>query len=217
LYENKTTEEGISIETALAGQTLNNQPAITWKYLSQIERNCREAKFNRAHEVIARMERHFPRVWVLTQNIDSFHQAAGSRNIIDIHGDMHKLLCTQCGWRTEVKDYSRLSIPPRCPQCEHIVRPEVVFFGERLPSLKLQILSEQLSLGFDIYFSVGTTSVFPYIQQPILHARYHHRLTVEINPAETEISHLVDIKLPLRAAEAMDIIWNEYQKNQTCG
>ena len=113
LYNDKLTEDGIPVEMALAGETLKNRPQVTWKYLSEIEKNCRNAKFNRGHEVIAEMEKHFERVWVLTQNIDGFHYAAGSRYIIDIHGNMHKLACMSCGWRSEVKDYSLIDIPPR--------------------------------------------------------------------------------------------------------
>ena len=210
LYNDKTTDEGIPIETALAGETLTTRPAVTWKYLSQIEKNCRNAKFNRAHEVIAEMERHFERVWALTQNIDGFHCAAGSRNVIEIHGNMHKLRCMKCSWRTKVKDYSQLTIPPVCPKCGHCVRPEVVLFGEILPAYECQLLSAELAKGFDIYFSIGTTSVFPYIQQPIIDAKYSKRPTVEINPAETEISHIVDIKINSGAAEALDRIWREF-------
>lgn len=211
LYNEQGTEDGIPIETALAGQTLEKQPQVTWKYLSQIEKKFRQAKFNRAHEVIAQIERSFERVWVLTQNIDGFHQAAGSTNVIDIHGDMHKLQCTRCSWRGSVEDYSQIEIPPICPECKAIVRPQVVFFGELLPYEKLQALFGELHKGFDIYFSIGSTSVFPYIQQPILDAKYRGRPTVEINPASTSISDLVDIKLGMAAAEALDLIWNEYQ------
>ncbi len=210
LYNGKTTDEGIPIEMALAVETLNTRPEITWRYLAQIEERCRSAKFNRGHAVIAEMEKKFSRVWVFTQNIDGFHQAAGSRNVIDIHGDMHNLFCPNCLWRTTVKDYSRVKIPPLCPECNHIVRPEVVFFGEMLPEKKLRVLYTQLQKGFDLYFSVGTTSVFPYIQQPIFQARVSGKPTVEINPAHTEISDLVDIKLPLGAAQALENIWNQF-------
>src|SRR3989339_1716546 len=57
LYNDKSTEDGIPIEMALAGETLYTHPEVTWKYLLEIEKNCREAKFNRAHQVIAEMER----------------------------------------------------------------------------------------------------------------------------------------------------------------
>jgi NAD-dependent deacetylase len=209
LYNDKLTEDGIPVEMALAVETLREQPAVTWKYLSQIEKNCRNAKFNRGHEVIAEMEKRFERVWVLTQNIDGFHHAASSRNIIDIHGDMHKLACMRCGWRGVVKDYSEIDIPPTCHNCSGIVRPEVVFFGEMLPIDKLAVLERELTRGFDIYFSIGTSSVFPYIRQPIVAAKHLGRLTVEINPEDTEISQLVDIKLRMRAAVALDAIWRE--------
>lgn len=212
LYNDKITEEGIPIEMALAGETLEKQPEITWKYLSQIEKNCRNARYNRGHEVISEMEKYFKRVWVLTQNIDGFHRAAGSKNVIDIHGDMHSLLCAKCGWRKTIKDFSQIQIPPKCPECKAIARPEVVFFGEMLPEEKLAILYRELKLGFDIYFSIGTTSVFPYIQQPIFYARSCGRHTVEINPADTEISDIVDIKLGMRAAEALDAIWARHRR-----
>jgi len=207
LYNDKLTEDGIPVEMALAGETLRTHPEVTWKYLLQIEKNCRNAKFNRGHEVIAEMEKRFERVWVLTQNIDGFHHAAGSRNVIDIHGNMHKLACMSCGWRGAVEDYSLIDIPPRCPDCSGIARPEVVFFGEMLPIDKLAVLERELTRGFDIYFSIGTSSVFPYIMQPIIAAKHLNRPTIEINPEDTEISGLVDIKLRMRAAEALDKIW----------
>ena len=210
-YNNTTTEEGIPIETVLAGQMLESNPALTWKYLSAIEKKSRDAKYNRAHEIIAQMEQHFSRVLVFTQNIDGFHHAAGSRNIIDIHGNMHKLLCAHCGWRTVVSDYSAIEIPPLCPECNNIARPDVVFFGEMLPLDKVQDLTLQLAQGFDIYFSIGTTSVFPYISQPIEDAKASGRPTVEINPSETAISDLVDIKISLGAVDALDKIWAEYK------
>jgi len=207
LYNDKLTEDGIPVEMALAGETLRTHPEVTWKYLLQIEKNCRNAKFNRGHEVIAEMEKRFERVWVLTQNIDGFHHAAGSRNVIDIHGNMHKLACMSCGWRGAVEDYGLIDIPPRCPDCSGIARPEVVFFGEMLPIDKLAVLERELTRGFDIYFSIGTSSVFPYIMQPIIAAKHLNRPTIEINPEDTEISGLVDIKLRMRAAEALDKIW----------
>jgi len=215
LYNDELTEEGIPIEVALAGQTLTRQPEITWKYLGRIEERCRGVTCNRAHKIIAEMEQHFARVWVLTQNIDGFHYEAGSHNVIDIHGDYRNLVCPACGWRATVKDYSTISIPPLCPTCGNIVRPDVVFFGEMLPQDKLQTLLRELEQGFDMYFSIGTTSVFPYISQPMHMAKSQGSFTVEINPGNTEISGLVDLKIRSGAIEAMERIWKEYlQKNK---
>jgi len=211
LYNSKITDEGYPIEAALSGQMMSNQPAVCWKYIYQIEKNCRGAKHNRAHEIIAEMERHFSRLWILTQNIDGFHHSAGSKNIIDIHGDVHKLVCTNCSYKKTIEDYSGIQIPPCCPDCGELVRPDVVLFGELLPTDKCQILGRQLDKGFDIVFSVGTTSVFPYIAGPVHQAKYGGRCTVEINPAETEVSHIVDYKIAAGAAETLEKLWKIYK------
>lgn len=207
LYNSKITEEGYPIEEALSGYMMTVRPDICWKYIYQIEKNCRNAKHNPAHEIIAAMEKHFGRLWILTQNIDGFHHSAGSKNIIDIHGDVHKLICTNCSYKKTVKDFSGLEIPPYCPDCGEFVRPDVVLFGELLPMNKCQTLSQQLNKGFDIVFSVGTTSVFPYIAGPVLQAKQAGKPTVEINPAQTEVSHLVDYKIAAGAAEALETLW----------
>ena len=134
LYNNRTTEDGIPIEMALAGEMLQSRPEVTWKYLSQIEKSCRTAKFNRAHEIISEIEKHFENVLVLTQNIDGFHNAAGSRNVIDIHGDMHKLFCPVCGWRIKVNDYSKLPIPPNTITVKAKIMKQILIFSFIAPS-----------------------------------------------------------------------------------
>ncbi len=211
LYNDKVTAEGIPIETALAGEMLYRRPEVTWKYLAQIEECCRSARPNRAHEVIAAFESAFERVWVLTQNIDGFHHAAGSHCVIDIHGDFHNIACMRCSWRKRVRDYAGLEIPPRCPECQAVARPEVVFFGEMLPEKKVAVLYRELRRGFDVTFSVGTTSVFPYIQQPVFLAHQAGRPTIEINPSETEVSDIVDVVWRAGAAEALDVLWQKWQ------
>jgi NAD-dependent deacetylase len=207
LYNDRTTADGIPIETALAGETLRTRPGIIWKYLAQIENRCRGAKHNRAHEILAGMEARFERVWVLTQNIDGLHQAAGSKNVIDLHGDMYVILCERCGWRTRVERYEGFAIPPRCPRCGAAARPDVVFFGEWIPPRKVEMMERVLAKPFDVYFSIGTTSVFPYISQPMVQAAREGRPTVEINPDRTGISEKVDIRISLGAAEALEAIW----------
>ena len=153
LYEQESTDEGVPIEVALSGEMFRRDPALTWKYIHQIESACRDAQPNRAHDLIARLERKMDRVWTLTQNVDGLHRSAGSQRIIDIHGDVHHLVCTQCGYRWRVDDYAGLSIPPSCPECASLVRPEVVLFGEMLPIDRVQVLHEQLARGFDAVFT----------------------------------------------------------------
>jgi NAD-dependent deacetylase len=206
LYEQAFTEEGLPIEAALSGAMFRRDPSITWRYIHQIESSCRGAGPNRAHRAMAELEDRFERVWVLTQNVDGLHHAAGSRQVIDIHGDVHSLMCTCCGHRWRVASYAGLDVPPSCPECDSLVRPEVVLFGEMLPLDRARTLERELVRGFDAVFSVGTTSVFPYIAEPVIDARRRGALTVEINPGTSEVSHIVDYRLRVEAAVAMDAI-----------
>ena len=212
LYNNQTTEENFSIETALSGSMLEANPAITWKYLHQIENSCRGARFNEAHAIIAELQDRFE-VCVLTQNIDGFHRDAGSRNLIEIHGDIHDLYCTRCNYAATVADYSALDFPPSCPDCHALVRPRVVLFGEVLPSHAIQQLYQELDEGFDLVFSIGTTSVFPYIAGPVVQASQMGIPTVEINPTDTNVTRFVDYKLDSGAAASMRAIRAAYEQS----
>jgi len=211
LYDDATTEDGFEIEEALSGDMLRERPEVCWKYIHQIERACRGATWNRAHEVLAMMERWYERTCVLTQNVDGFHRRAGSQNVIEIHGDVHRLDCTRCKFRNHVEDYAGLSIPPRCPDCGAIVRPQVVLFGEVLPGAAVAALEREIRRGFDLVVSIGTTSVFPYIAAPVAFARRAGGDTVEINPGTTAVSHVVAHRVRNRAAVALDAIWRRQE------
>ncbi len=189
---------------------LARRPEITWQFLLELERPARGAAPNRGHHVIAEMEGHFDEVWTLTQNVNGLHRRAGSRRVLEVHGDLHDLACTRCDHTANVPDYTGLDVPPRCPQCGGIVRPEVVLFGEELPGATMARLWSEVRAGFDLVFSVGTSSSFPYIAAPVLMARESGTPTVEINPESTAVTSEVDIKIAGRAAEALDRIWQEY-------
>jgi NAD-dependent deacetylase len=210
LYEGRDTEEGLPIEVLLSGHYFRERPALTWKYLLEIEQAGRGAKPNRGHEVIAEVEERFERVWVLTQNVDGLHRRAGSRNVIDIHGDLRRLRCVRCSFDKVVEDYADLAPLPRCPDCNGVVRPDVVLFEEQLPDRQVALYDAETRRGFDLVFSIGTTSVFPYIAAPVLDAYHFKKPTVEINPGETDVTEFVTVKLRLGAAAALDAIWVAY-------
>lgn len=210
LYAQAPTEDGLTIEEALSGPVFARDPALTWKYIRQIEQACRGASHNLAHRRIAELEQRLPRVWVLTQNVDGLHRAAGSEHVIDIHGDIHDLHCTKCRWEARVEDYAGLAPLPRCPECGAVARPRVVLFGEMLPGAAVDELEHQLMRGFDLVVSCGTSSLFPYIAQPVVHSRALGRPTIEINPGDTIVSELADVRVKLRASEAMQAIWERF-------
>lgn len=207
LYHDRLTAEGLTIEQALSGHTLARRPDITWKYLAEIEANCRGAQPNAAHRLIAALEQEKDAVWVLTQNIDGLHRAAGSQRLIEIHGTIHRLRCTACDHRREVTDFAGLELPPACPRCGGLLRPDVVLFGEHLSAREIDRLEHLLEAGLDLVVSIGTTSVFPYIAGPVMWAAQLGIPTIEINPGDTEVSRYVDLRLRMRAAEALPELW----------
>lgn len=200
LYERDLTEDDLPIEVALSGQMLRARPALTWKYLSQVECACRGAGPNAGHFALARMANGFRRFTVLTQNIDGFHRDAGQEHLIEIHGNVHELYCTECRREWWVRDYAHLRTPPRCDDCHGPVRPRVVLFGEQLPTGAIERLESTLDEGVDLVMTIGTTSVFPYIAGPVVQAARIGLPTIEINPGESEVSSVVSVRIPERAA-----------------
>jgi NAD-dependent deacetylase len=216
LYDRATVEEGLPIELALSGSMMQARPELCWKYIHQIEAACRGARPNAAHEIIARLQPRFGRTCVLTQNVDGFHRGAGSTDVIEIHGNIHELHCTACAWEHRVDNYAALEAQlgtsddpnaPTCPECGALVRPRVVLFGEMLPALAVTRLDAELQRGFDLVVSVGTTSAFPYIAEPVVLARQRGAATIEINPGESEVSAIVDLKIPARARPTFEALW----------
>jgi NAD-dependent deacetylase len=206
LYEDKKTEDGLPIEAALSGTTFALRPDITWKYLAQIECNCRGARPNAAHRAIAELEERLPYVLVFTQNVDGLHRRAGSRNLIEVHGNLHELHCTACTYRTSVENLEGWSVPPLCPECRSVLRPDVVLFGEALPEGAIDRLLAATAKGFDMVFAIGTTAVFPYVAHPVMAAARERVPTVEINPTETRLSEYVGFRLQMGAAAALTAI-----------
>lgn len=207
LYEGRRTAEGLRIEEALSAQMMARRPELTWKYLAEIEANCRGAQPNAAHRVLVALEAEKTRLCVLTQNVDGLHAMAGSRGLIEIHGSLHRLRCTECSHVRSVTDSAGLGIPPECPVCGGMLRPDVVLFGEQLPMRELTQLDEVLAQGVDLVMTIGTSSAFAYIVEPVLLAARAGVPTIEINPEQTAVSAIVDVHLRMSAARALPALW----------
>lgn len=212
IYGDLPVRDGMTIEDILSGYTMKHQPALVWEYLGHIAEAFFDAKPNRGHEVIAAMDDFFEKVVVLTQNVDGFHAKAGSKHVIDIHGDIHDLACMHCPYRQSGINLKSLNLPPKCPDCGEILRPGATLFGEMLDEKKLAALERELSAGFDLAFSIGTSSLFPYITQPMVLIRQMGGKTVEINPGETDLSGMVDVRIKARAAATLDSIWRAFDR-----
>ncbi|MFA6318113.1 MAG: Sir2 family NAD-dependent protein deacetylase [Elusimicrobiota bacterium] len=113
------------------------------------------AELNRSHEALARMEEVHPGWKLITQNVDGLHQRAGSRRVLELHGSIWRVRCTECGEEHEDRAVP-LPISPSCRGCSGLVRPAVVWFGESLPGA---VLDEALAAAqaSDLFLVIGTS------------------------------------------------------------
>jgi NAD-dependent deacetylase len=210
LYDGEVTEDGVRIEDALSGPMFARRPELTWKYLWQIGSACVDAVPNAAHEIIAAIESEKHDVWVMTQNVDGLHRIAGSKNLVEVHGHMFDLYCTNCGrdyLADQLCDFrGTRTLLPQCTDCHGVVRPKIVLFEEALPFSVVQAMDDISRKDFDVVFAIGTTAVFHYIRQPLALAQSNDKPTVEINPTQTEVSWGFRYRIRLGAAEAMQRI-----------
>jgi NAD-dependent deacetylase len=205
LYNEMDIEEGLPIEEILHAYTFARNPALTWKYLARIERVCRGAEPNDGHRLLARWETLFD-LWVITQNVDGFHRAAGSANVIELHGNLRHLYCCDCRAVFALEDFDQAPLPPRCDKCDGLVRPDVVLFGEMLPAAAAAAYEREFERGFDVIFAIGTTAAFPYIHGPVADATRRGCTTVEINPDRTLLSDRVSHRIATGALVALEAI-----------
>lgn len=218
LYDRRSTEDGYSIEECLSGPMFRAKPELTWKYMLQLGLAIAAHRPNDAHRIIAAWEKRFAeqggKVVIVTQNIDGYHRAAGSKNVYEFHGSLGQLDCTDCDWSesfeldadvVERLERLRQTLPPRCPRCDAVIRPRVVLFEEMLPLNVIEEFQYEFNggKGFDLVFSIGTSGMFPYITGPVRIAAAKGVPTVEINPSQSDLSRDVAVHLPMRAAEAL--------------
>ena len=160
------------------------------------------AQPNRAHEVLAAWEARGLLKTVITQNIDNLHFEAGSRNVVEFHGNSRTLVCLACGTRYPVTAALLESLPPRCG-CGGVLKPDFVFFGEDIPRAA-SVAADEAARLTDCMLVVGSTGeVYPAALVP-RRAKEHGAALIEINPEPSEFSADADVRVPLGAAEAFD-------------
>jgi NAD-dependent deacetylase len=201
-----------AFEAALSIETLRAKPELTWKYLLAMDAAVRAVEPNRGHEVLVQLGKKIPRFTVMTTNVDRLLQRAGARNVIEMHGALHDLLCTTCELSQRHQRFDRLKIPPKCATCGSVLRPDMPLFGEPLPADPFTRLQAELDAGFDIVFSVGVGTMFPYLARPLLVAKSEGIPTIEIGVQPTELSEVVDFRFRGRPVRVLDLIAQVYEQ-----
>ncbi len=175
-------------------------PVKVWNMLIEMGDVVRQARPNAGHFALAEMEKLGVLKSIVTQNIDNMHQTAGSRRVIEFHGNVRKLVCLFChrefdAGAIEADAAAAGEFPPRCPHDGHILKPNVVFFGETIP-VKASIEANQEAEKCDVMLVAGTSAtVYPASSLPLL-AGERGATVIEVNLVETGLTHYVaDISL----------------------
>jgi NAD-dependent deacetylase len=165
-------------------------PEKVWQMLKEMMELVLGAEPNPAHIALAELEGMGLLSSVITQNVDGLHQRAGSKEVIEFHGSNRWLVCLACGDRREAVSFSFEDIPPRCPQCSAILKPDVVFFGEAIP-WEVQTRSFAEARQCDVVLVVGTSAVvYPAAGIPTT-AKQNGATVIEINMEPTPLTGLV--------------------------
>lgn len=183
-------------------------PKLVWDWYEYRRELLAQAQPNPGHRALVELERLLGCLIVITQNVDGLHQAAGSSDVITLHGDIRRNKCfANCqGDPTLIDlstlDWDRASGPPRCPHCGAPVRPDVVWFEEALPAAALE-RALRVCEDADVVLVVGTSGmVQPAASLPFV-AKEHGAFVIEINPAPSAITAIADWSFAAGAGEVL--------------
>jgi NAD-dependent deacetylase len=185
-------------------QAFQRNPKLVWDWYTWRRELISEAAPNPGHQALVELADLVPEFTLITQNIDGLHQRAGSQNVITLHGN---LMETKCFANNHPVDNWPESddVPPHCPICDSLLRPNVVWFGENLAADALQT-AVQVAKSCDLFLSIGTSAlVHPAASLPLM-AIENGATTVEVNPQSTPLTRWMDFVLTGAAGELLPLM-----------
>jgi NAD-dependent deacetylase len=168
--------------------------------------NARKAKANAGHLALAEMEKRAPEFLLITQNVDGLHERAGSRRMVELHGNIHRFRCFENNCPPDNFDVDQ----QRCRSCGGHLRPDVVWFGEMLPidAIEAAVTAAE---NCDVFFSIGTSSVVYPAADLWRRAKDNGAIVIEINKDQTPLTPLADHSFLGQAGDILpalvDQIW----------
>jgi len=188
LWEEFDPQELANVEAFL------DNPELVQGWYRHRRQVVEDAEPNAGHRALTELEALGPDVAVVTQNVDDLHNRADTGTVIELHGNITHNYCMDCG-RDAAPETVDAAIqdgqPARCPSCEGLIRPDVVWFGEQLPPNAVE-RADAATRRADVFLSVGTSAaVYPAARYPE-RARQHGAYVAEINPDTTGVTDLVN-------------------------
>lgn len=202
-YWSKFKPEELATPEAFA-----RDPLTVWDWYRWRRIELAKLSPHAGHRILAEWETRVSDFTVVTQNIDGFHHAAGSQNVIELHGRLDVVRCMDC-------DYSRqglddLGPEPRCPECEARLRPGVVWFGEMLPPGAIEAAYEAAQ-RCEVMLVIGTSGVVQPAASLADAAKAYGAFLIEINPNPTPISRIADVRISSGCRDALRAIDEQWR------
>ena len=195
-YADFTRDPGLWWETRLKDEVQPGNPVYEMKNALD------QARPNPGHFALVELEQRGLLKQTVTQNVDNLHGQAGSRNLLEIHGNRTWLRCIQCGFRTPRDDFDLSRLPPNCPECGGMIKFDTVMFGEPIPAKVLQACLDEME-KCDCMLLLGTSgTVNPAAQLPLIAQKWGCKL-IEINPSETALTNHCDLALAGASGELL--------------
>ena len=174
-------------------EAFSRDPRLVWDWYAWRRERVRQAQPNPGHHALVAMERQITDFQLITQNVDGLHRRAGSQRPLELHGNLFRIKCFDHHHPAETWAEDG-EIPPRCLQCDALLRPDIVWFGEALPPAAL-CAAEAAAAAAEVFFSIGTSAlVYPAAELPFIALRAG-AVVVEINPQPTPLSAQVQHSL----------------------
>ncbi len=188
-------------------EAFQKDPVLVWKFYDYRRRLISKVEPNKAHRILAEWENSLGNIEIVTQNIDGLHQRAGSKKVVELHGNIWQAICLKENRVFKFKENPIKEFPPKCSECGGLIRPDVVWFGEALDPL---ILEKAFNLfeSADVAIVIGTSSiVYPAAYLPQI-TKKNGGSTIEINIEETALTPLADFFFKGKASDILSQINN---------
>ena len=189
-----------------------NDPHLVWEFYDWRRQTAASCSPNPAHLILAKIERSLTETCVITQNVDGFHIRAGNTNVIELHGSLWKMKCTYCESEWEDQQVPLPVIPPRCPTCNGVVRPGVVWFGEPLDPITLTE-AHQLAANARTMLVIGTSALVQPASLIPLIAKNAGAQVIEFNLEPTALTPHIDESIFGLAGRTLPAWWEQILGN----
>lgn len=185
-------------------EAFERDPRLVWEWYNWRRELIATKRPNQAHDAVAKLERRIQSFWLITQNVDGLHRAAGSQKLSEIHGNIWMVRCTACGSISENRNVP-IPILPTCRRCHGVLRPHVVWFGESLFPDDLARCAAALQTC-EILLVIGTSGVVYPAAGFASVAKEAGAFVAEINLDQTPHTSLVDLALQGRAKDVVPLL-----------